>query len=90
MWTYINSGGEETNLIADGAEYRIVSNVSDGNFITQSTITFLELSLTTGDSAIVKCKICNSQIGITAAEPNGFFVISKSCTWAIGYDPSSY
>ena len=90
-WTYINSGGEETNLIEAGVEHRIVSNVSDGNSTTQSTITFLELNLATGDSAIVRCKVCNS-LGITAAELNayGFFIISKSCTWAIGYDPSSY
>lgn len=76
-WTYINSGGEETNLIEDGAEYQIVSNVSDGNSTTKSTITFLELNLATDDSAIVRCKVCNS-LGIVAAEPNGFFVISKS------------
>ena len=81
-WTYTNSGGEETklNLTADESIYQIVSSVSqttDGNSTIKSTITFLELNLTSNDSALVRCKVSNS-LGITIAEPDGFFIISKS------------
>ena len=82
MWTYTNTGGEETNLTAAGSTYQnsIVSSVpqiTDGNSTIKSTITFLELSLTSNDSALVRCKVSNS-LGITTAEPDGFFIISKS------------
>ena len=56
-WTYISSGGVEMNL-TDGDEFQIVSNISeveDGLYTTNSTLTFLNVSA--NESAIVRCKI---------------------------------
>lgn len=81
-WTYTNSGEEEINLTTDESTYQIVSSVlqtKDENPTTKSTITFLELSLPPNDSALVRCKVSKvTSLGITTAEPDGFFIISKS------------
>ena len=68
--------------MAEGGIHQIsVSSIlqtKNGNpTTTKSTITFWGLNLASDDSALVRCRVSNTS-GTTAAEPDGFFIISKS------------